>query len=81
MKVIIAGSRGIVDYAVHYVIKAIKDSKFDVTEVVSGGARGIDWCGEQWAKANDVPIAKFPADWKTQVEFCATSKWPITQTP
>lgn len=63
MKVIIAGSRDIIDYAIHYVIKAIEQSKFDITEVVSGGARGIDWCGEKWAEANDVPIKRFPAQW------------------
>lgn len=63
IKVIIAGSRDIIDYAIHYVIKAIEQSKFDITEVVSGGARGIDWCGEKWAEANDVPIKRFLPQW------------------
>lgn len=30
-----------------------------VTEVVSGGARGMDKLGEAWAKANNIPIKPF----------------------
>ena len=47
MKVIIAGSRGVEDYAL--VEEAVKQSGFDITEVVSGTARGVDLLGEHWA--------------------------------
>ena len=40
MKTIIAGSRTIVDYQA--LLDAVVDSNFDITEVVSGGARGVD---------------------------------------
>lgn len=33
-------------------------------EIVSGMARGADRLGYQWAKARDMPIACFPADWE-----------------
>lgn len=62
MKVIIAGSRNIEDYDV--VELAVLQSKFeDITEVVSGCARGVDFLGEQWALNNNIPIRSFPAEW------------------
>lgn len=59
MKVIIAGSRnldGPVDLAVD-------KSAFNITEIVSGGARGIDKAGEVWAAGSGIPIKQFLADW------------------
>ena len=61
MKVIIAGSRIITDYAT--VERAIKASGFPITELVSGGARGVDRLGERWARENRVPIKQFIPDW------------------
>jgi hypothetical protein len=63
MKVIIAGSRGIEDYP--FVEKAIKDSGFEITEVVSGGARGVDRLGERWAREHGIAIRQFLPDWNT----------------
>jgi hypothetical protein len=62
MKTIIAGSRDVTDLGV--VIDAIRLSGFDITEVVSGGARGPDETGEWLAKCFlHVPIKHFPPDW------------------
>ena len=61
MRVIIAGSRSITSY--DYVCQAIKESCFDITEVISGTARGVDQLGERWARDNGIPIVHFPADW------------------
>ena len=61
MKVIVAGSRGIED--IRLVEAAIRQSGFEVTQVVSGTARGVDQLGERWAVARGIPIARFPADW------------------
>ena len=61
MKVIIAGTRTVKDYAL--VVQAIERSGYKITEVVSGCATGVDWLGEQWARANDVPVKEMPADW------------------
>lgn len=61
MKVIVAGSRSIRDYDL--VAKAIADSGFEITTVVSGGAYGVDACGEEWACQNGIPIMRFPAKW------------------
>ncbi len=64
MKVIIAGSRDLTDYS--EITKAITNSKFKITEVVSGAARGVDKMGERWARENGVSCKQFPADWKGQ---------------
>jgi len=61
MKTIIAGSRTITDF--NELLKAIKDSKFDISEVVSGTARGVDLMGEKWAEWSDTPLKRFPAEW------------------
>jgi len=61
MKTIIAGGRNITDYSV--VERAIKDSGFTITEVVTGRCRGVDWCGEDYAEANGIPVKPFPAEW------------------
>lgn len=61
MKVIIAGSRTITD--ARLVEDAIRLSGFDITEVVCGCAEGVDKLGEAWAVYNQIPVARFPADW------------------
>lgn len=48
MRCIIAGSRDIHDYAL--LEKAIRDSGFAITEVVSGTQRGVDRMGERWSR-------------------------------
>lgn len=61
MKVIIAGSRSITNAAT--VANAIKESGFPVSEVVSGGARGVDKIGEFYAAIDKIPIKQFIPDW------------------
>jgi hypothetical protein len=62
MKIIIAGSRTITEYG--FIEEAVEESGFEITEVVSGTAKGVDKLGELWAENNDVDIMEFPADWK-----------------
>lgn len=61
MKTIIAGSRDITDHEL--VARVVKDSGFEITEVVTGCARGVDLLGSQWAAQNKIPWKAFPADW------------------
>lgn len=61
MKVVVAGSRTIDNY--HAVEQAIEDSGFDVTEVISGTAKGVDSLGIIWAENNEIPVLFFPANW------------------
>jgi len=61
MKVIIAGSRHITDYGA---LKAlVENTGWDIEEVVSGGCRGVDVMGEQWAEERGIPVRTFVADW------------------
>lgn len=61
MRVIIAGSREITDYPV--LLELIESSEWDITEVVSGGCRGVDYMGESWARDKGIPVKLFAADW------------------
>jgi hypothetical protein len=61
MKTIIAGSRNIKNISIIY--QTVYESGFDITEVVSGAARGVDKLGEQWATENNIPIKRMPANW------------------
>jgi len=61
MKTIIAGARDIDIFNI--VEDAIKKAGFDITEVVSGVCEGVDLLGEEWAKKNNIPVKRFPADW------------------
>lgn len=62
MKTIIAGGREHTDASL--VADAIKQSGFTITEVVSGGAKGVDTLGEEWACDNDIPVRQFIAEWQ-----------------
>jgi hypothetical protein len=60
-RVIIAGSRHLYNYSV--VIDAIRESGFEINEVVCGCAKGPDTNGRIWAEKNNIPVKKFPAKW------------------
>lgn len=61
MKTIVAGSRVIKDYLV--VLEAIKESKFEISEVVCGEANGVDEIGKIYANDFGIKVASFPAKW------------------
>jgi hypothetical protein len=63
MKTIIAGGRTITDYDL--VCRAVQDSGFTITEVVSGLAPGVDTLAIDWAEEHNIPRIGFPADWNT----------------
>ena len=61
MKVIIAGSRKIVDYEI--LKKAIQESGFEITQIISGGAKGADNLGERYAREMNIPCRVMTANW------------------
>ncbi len=70
MKLIIAGGRNqrlsLNDKDVLYCLDMYQDGSYlEVTEVVSGGANGIDKDGEEWAKSMGITVKVFEADWDT----------------
>ena len=64
MKTIIAGSR---TATLEDTLRAVMNCPFldDITEVVSGCAKGADTYGEMIAEEASTPVKKFPADWNT----------------
>jgi hypothetical protein len=67
MRTIIAGGRGITDYGA--LLAAVEGARlFEgivVTEVLSGGAEGVDKMGERYAAESGLPPARrFPARWR-----------------
>ena len=62
MKTIIAGGRHISDYET--VLEAVANSNFVITQIISGGAKGVDSTGEQIAKDFGIELRVFPADWE-----------------
>jgi hypothetical protein len=62
LKIIIAGHRDFEDY--DELLVAIANCPFEITEVVSGHAEGVDKMGERWSREVLKKEAKvFPADW------------------
>ncbi len=62
MKIIVAGGRSVVDYSI--VKNAIVESGLEISEIVSGKAKGVDAFGERFAEENNIPVVGFPAQWK-----------------
>ena len=65
MKLLVAGSRDYYDYDEFSDIMNFIHEKYNITEIVSGGARGADTLAECWAKQNNIPIKIFKASWDT----------------
>lgn len=64
-KLIIAGSRSIAGQKAYDAIEsALSDCNFQITEIVSGFARGVDQTGERWARAYGLSIKRFFPDWQ-----------------
>lgn len=63
MRVIIAGSRDIIDY--EFIKNCINTSQFKISEIVCGYAHGVDLLGKRYGQEHNISVAEFPADWST----------------
>lgn len=61
MRFIIAGGRNFDNYDL--LSQTCNQLREEITEIVSGKARGADSLGERWGNENNVPIKSFPANW------------------
>jgi predicted Rossmann fold nucleotide-binding protein DprA/Smf involved in DNA uptake len=60
MKLAIVGTRTFTDYE----FLCWEVNKFsNITEIISGGAKGADKLAEQYAKEHKIPLSIYPADW------------------
>lgn len=62
MKTIIAGSRCTSDYST--LLAAIAECPWEITEVISGGAKGVDTLAERWAAEQALPFQQCAANWQ-----------------
>lgn len=61
MKVLVCGSRGIGDPAV--VSHAVEQSGLSPTQIISGGARGVDKLAGEYAASHGIEFVEYLADW------------------
>lgn len=62
MKVIIAGGRDYHNYDT--LLEAIAESQLQISTVISGGAKGVDALGEQYAESMNMQLDVYHADWE-----------------
>lgn len=64
-RVIIAGSRGILDreFVFHHLNRMLSRLQESRLEIVSGLAQGPDLLGKAWAEAQGIPVVEYPAEW------------------
>lgn len=73
MKIIVAGSKDIVDK--NLVFNVINKSNFEITEIVSGGYKGVDSFAEEWAVSKGIRITKFVPHYPIkETEFSTIAK-------
>lgn len=72
LRIIIAGGRDFDDFpllmnkCIEIIVEATKeDNTIDKIRIVSGGARGADKLGKQYAQIAHYDVSRFPADWET----------------
>lgn len=65
MKVAIVGSRGFNDYQLlkSFIEETCSQNNIQIDLIVSGGARGADALGEQFAREKQIETKIFPAEW------------------
>ena len=70
MRTIIAGSRGVFDRtAINEAMDAAALIEgIEPTLILSGLASGVDSLGEEWAIDHGIPVALYPAPWRTHRE-------------
>lgn len=62
MRVIIAGSRTIHRYDI--LLEMIEECGWNITTVLSGGAKGVDALGERYAEEMNIKLEVYPANWQ-----------------
>ena len=64
-RIIIAGSRKFTNYEKleSEVLGFLDSINSDDLCIISGGAKGADWLGEQFAKNHNIPLFVFKANW------------------
>jgi hypothetical protein len=65
MKIAIIGSRDFIDYDVMKKFFLLYTKDLEITQIISGGAKGADSLAERLAREFQISTMIFRADWKT----------------
>jgi hypothetical protein len=60
MRALVCGSRDYTDR--EHIYREL--SRFSISTVIEGEARGVDTIAREWAEEMNLPVLRFPADWK-----------------
>jgi len=64
MRVLVCGGRDYTDQRRVAQVLAKHNSRTPFTAVLTGGASGADELAERWARAHQIPVETFAADWE-----------------
>lgn len=63
MKILVCGGRDFNDQFRLFHFLDLLHLKKDITQIISGAARGADTLAAEWAHARGIDLKEFPADW------------------
>ena len=63
MIIVVTGGRDFNDRAAVFLALGILHKQFPVTELIEGGASGVDNLCKQWAQLHGIPVRSYPAAW------------------
>ena len=65
MKLSIIGSRTFNDYEIakQVIFDILYINNYEITEIISGGAKGADALGKRYAMMHDIPFVEYKPDW------------------
>lgn len=77
MRVIISGSRDLVD--IDLITKSIQEAAkdWDITEVITGGSAGVDTIVNMLATQNGIPVKQFIPQWNQPMDLPDGTKQPM----
>ncbi len=63
MKVLVCGGRNFSDRRALFNVLSGLEIRGEITEIITGGARGADELAEEWSRVNQVKRTVYPAKW------------------
>ncbi len=64
-RILVCGGRDYTNKELVYSVLNAAKAAHNIECIISGMAQGADTFGSMWAIENNIPLLKFPADWKT----------------
>ncbi len=71
MKVLICGGRDFTDAGFIHAELDRLHAQYGFRTIIEGDARGVDRIAGEWARARELELIEFPADWKNEGRHAA----------